>query len=348
MTHLSLHVGENPDTAPEGTTSCKFWGLGAVGTVGANKNSIKIIGDHTDMYAQAYFAYDSKKSGSVTVSHLRFGKKPIKSTYFINKADFVACHNPSYIDKYDIVGDLKPGGTFLLNCSWNEKGLEEHLPGSVKRFITDNNIKLYTIDGVNIGKEIGLGGRINTVLQAAFFKLASIIPLDDAVKYMKDAATASYGRKGDKVVAMNHAAIDRGVQDVKEVKVPDSWKNADGDFVHPKAEGGNAALTDYINRIRTPVNAQKGDDLPVSAFAGREDGTFPAGSSAYEKRGIAVDVSCWVESNCMASDEYVLGLEPSNCYIMGRNSERENGTLPMLKGFEKRRFIITLKCTDLI
>ena len=192
VTNLSLPLGEHYETAPEGTTSCKFWGLGADGTVGANKNSIKIIGDNTDMYAQAYFAYDSKKSGGVTISHLRFGEKPIKSTYLISKADFVACHNPSYMNKYDIVQDVKPGGTFLLNCSWDADQLETHLPGQVKAYIAKNNIKFYTIDGVKIGKEIGLGGRINTILQSAFFKLANIIPIDRAVQLMKDAATASY------------------------------------------------------------------------------------------------------------------------------------------------------------
>jgi len=299
VTYLSLPVGENPDTTPAGTTSCKFWGLGADGTVGANKNSIKIIGDHTDKYAQAYFSYDSKKSGGVTVSHLRFGKAPIKSTYFVSKADFVACHNPSYIDKYDMVSDLKKGGSFLLNCGWDDAELDKRLPGDVKRYIAENDIKLYTIDGVSIGKEIGLGGRINTILQSAFFKLAGIIPIDDAVKYMKDAATKSYGSKGDKIVAMNHAAIDCGVSGVKEVKVPESWKSASGAVSQAKAQGGDKVLTDYIDTILTPVNAQKGDSLPVSVFAGREDGTFPLGSSAYEKRGIAVDIPCWKPENCI-------------------------------------------------
>ena len=206
VTHLSLDVKENPDTTPAGTSSCKFWGLGADGTVGANKNSIKIIGDHTDMYAQGYFAYDSKKSGGLTVSHLRFGHQPIKSTYYISKADFVACHNPSYVDKYEMVEDLKEGGSFLLNCPWSDEELEERLPGKMKRIIAEKNINFYTIDGIDIGKEIGLGGRINTVLQAAFFKIAGIIPEEDAKQYMKDAATKSYSKKGEKIVAMNHAA----------------------------------------------------------------------------------------------------------------------------------------------
>ena len=299
VTHLSLPIKENPDTAPAGTTSCIFWGLGSDGTVGANKNSIKIIGDHTDMYAQAYFAYDSKKSGGVTTSHLRFGKQPIKSTYLVNKADFVACHNPSYIDKYDMVSALKPGGTFLLNCGWDMAEIEERLPGCVKRYIAQNNIKFYTIDGVSIGKEIGLGSRINTILQSAFFKLANIIPSEDAIKYMKDAATASYGKKGEKVVAMNHAAIDRGAESLVEVKVPDSWKTAEGDFVHPVAKGERKELIDFVNNILTPMNAQKGDTLPVSTFVKDADGTFPQGSAAYEKRGIAVDVPVWNPQNCI-------------------------------------------------
>ena len=215
VTNLSLKVKENPDTTPKGTTSCKFWGLGSDGTVGANKNSIKIIGDNTDMYAQGYFAYDSKKSGGVTISHLRFGKKKIKSTYLINKADFVACHNPSYVDKYDMVEDIKPGGIFLLNCSWDEAALETHLPAKMKRYIAKNDIKFYTIDATHIAKELGLGGRVNTILQAAFFKLSKIIPADRAVDLMKEAATKSYGKKGEKVVAMNHAAIERGVAGAK-------------------------------------------------------------------------------------------------------------------------------------
>ena len=299
VTKLSLTETENHDTTPEGTTSCKFWGLGADGTVGANKNSIKIIGDHTDMYAQGYFSYDSKKSGGVTVSHLRFGKKKIKSTYFVSKADFVACHNPSYIDKYDMVSDIKPGGTFLLNCGWDLAELETRLPGKVKSYIANNGIKFYTIDGIAIGREIGLGGRINTVLQSAFFKLAKVIPEADAIKYMKDAATASYGKKGEKIVAMNHAAIDRGASDVVEVKVPDSWKTASGDFNTPKATGDRKELVDFVNNILFPVSAQQGDKLPVSAFSGAEDGHMPQGSAAYEKRGIAVDIPCWNTENCI-------------------------------------------------
>lgn len=299
VTNLSLALKENPDTTPKGTHSCKFWGLGADGTVGANKNSIKIIGDHTNLYAQGYFAYDSKKSGGVTISHLRFGDKPIKSTYFISKADFVACHNPSYIDKYDMVEDLKDGGSFLLNCPWTDAELDEHLPANVKSFIAKHNINLYTIDGISIGREIGLGGRINTILQAAFFKISGIIPVDDAVKYMKDAATKSYGRKGEKIVAMNHAAIDRGIESVKKVTVPAAWANATETPKTVTVEGDRPELVDFVKNILNPVNAQKGDLLPVSTFKDSADGTLPQGSAAYEKRGIAVDVPEWAPENCI-------------------------------------------------
>ncbi|HPF55105.1 MAG TPA: pyruvate:ferredoxin (flavodoxin) oxidoreductase [Clostridiales bacterium] len=299
VTYTSLEVGDIEDTTPEGTTACKFWGLGSDGTVGANKNSVKIIGDHTDMYAQAYFFYDSKKSGGITISHLRFGKKKIKSTYLINKAAFVACHNPSFVDKYDIVQDVKPGGTFLLNCGWNVDELSEKLPGDMKAYIAKNNIKFYTIDGISIGKEIGLGGRINTILQAAFFKLANVIPIDDAVKFMKEAALKSYGKKGEAVVKMNYDAIDRGVASVVKVDVPADWANCKGKFAHPEITGKNPALVKWIKEFQVPVNAQAGDSIPVSAYKGLEDGTFPVGSSAYEKRCIAVDVPTWKPENCI-------------------------------------------------
>ena len=299
VTNLSLDITENPTTTPEGTISCKFWGLGADGTVGANKNSIKIIGDHTNMYAQAYFDYDSKKSGGVTMSHLRFGKKPIKSTYLITEADFVACHNPSYVRKYNMVQEIKAGGTFLLNCGWDMEEIEKHLPGQVKRYMAENKIKFYTIDGISIGKEIGLGGRINTILQSAFFKLANIIPVDEAVKYMKDAATASYSKKGEAIVAMNHEAIDRGLTGLKEIEVPESWKNATDEEILLKVTDGRKETVDFVNRVLTPVNAQQGNDLPVSAFASAADGTLPQGSSAFEKRGIAVDVPEWNPENCI-------------------------------------------------
>ena len=300
VTHLSLECGAPLVTTPEGTINCKFWGLGADGTVGANKNSIKIIGDNTDMYAQAYFDYDSKKSGGVTMSHLRFGKSPIKSTYLIKQANFVACHNPSYINKYNMVQELVDGGTFLLNCPWDAEGLEKHLPGQVKSFIANHGIKFYVIDGIKIGKEIGLGGRINTVLQSAFFKLANIIPEEQAIELMKAAAKATYGRKGDAIVQMNYDAIDAGAKQVVEVAVPESWKDAaDEGLVMTHAEGGRKDVVDFVNNIQSKVNAQEGNTLPVSAFKDYVDGTTPSGSSAYEKRGIAVDVPVWQPENCI-------------------------------------------------
>ena len=301
VTNLSLPVGAPLVTTPEGTINCKFWGLGADGTVGANKNSIKIIGDNTDMYAQAYFDYDSKKSGGVTMSHLRFGKKPIKSTYLIHKANFVACHNPSYMNKYHMVEELVDGGTFLLNCPWDEAGLEEHLPGQVKAFIANHNIKFYVIDGVKIGIETGMGPtRINTILQSAFFKLAKIIPEEKAIELMKAAAKATYGRKGDDVVAKNWAAIDEGAKQIKEVAVPESWKNAEDEgLTTTHAESGRADAVKFVNTIQAKVTSQEGNNLPVSAFADYVDGTTPSGTSAYEKRGIAVNVPVWNPENCI-------------------------------------------------
>ena len=300
VTNLSLKTGKEIVTTPEGTINCKFWGLGADGTVGANKNSIKIIGDNTDMYAQAYFDYDSKKSGGVTMSHLRFGKSPIKSTYLIKQANFVACHNPSYVNKYNMVQELVDGGTFLLNCPWDMEGLEKHLPGQVKAYIADHNIKFYTIDGIKIGKEIGLGGRINTVLQSAFFKLASIIPEEEAIDLMKKAAKATYGRKGDKIVQMNYDAIDAGAKQVVEVEVPESWKSCEDEgLFSPEVKGGKEDVVDFVKNIQAKVNAQEGNSLPVSAFNDYVDGSTPSGSSAYEKRGIAVDIPVWQEENCI-------------------------------------------------
>ncbi|MCI8316911.1 MAG: pyruvate:ferredoxin (flavodoxin) oxidoreductase [Lachnospiraceae bacterium] len=300
VTNLSLELGAPLVTTPEGTINCKFWGLGADGTVGANKNSIKIIGDNTDMYAQAYFDYDSKKSGGVTMSHLRFGKLPIKSTYLIHKANFVACHNPSYVRKYNMVQELVDGGTFLLNCPWDMEGLEHHLPGQVKKFIADHNIKFYVIDGIKIGKEIGLGGRINTVLQSAFFKLANIIPEEQAIELMKAAAKATYGRKGDAIVQMNYDAIDAGAKQVVEIQVPESWKNAESeDIIAKDVAGKRQDVVDFVNNIQHAVNAQEGNNLPVSAFKDYVDGTTPSGSAAYEKRGIAVDIPVWNPENCI-------------------------------------------------
>ena len=301
VTNLSLEVKENPVTTPEGTTNCKFWGLGADGTVGANKNSIKIIGDNTDMYAQAYFDYDSKKSGGVTMSHLRFGHEKIKSTYLIKQANFVACHNPAYVRKYNMVQELVDGGTFLLNCPWDMEGLEKHLPGQVKKFIADHNINFYVIDGVKIGIETGMGStRINTILQSAFFKLANIIPEERAIELMKDAAKKTYGRKGEDVVKKNWAAIEEGAKQVVKVEVPESWKNCEDeglDMAH--VTEGRQDVVDFVNNIQAKVNAQEGYSLPVSAFKDYVDGSTPSGSSAYEKRGIAVNVPAWNSDNCI-------------------------------------------------
>ncbi len=304
VTNLSLDDSFSPDTAPAGTISCKFWGLGSDGTVGANKNSIKIIGDHTDMYAQAYFSYDSKKSGGVTVSHLRFGKTPIKSTYLINKADFVACHNQSYIDKYDMVSDIKPGGTFLLNTIWDMEGLEANLPGQVKRYLAQNNIKFYTVNGVKLGQETGMGTRINTILQSAFFKLANVIPFEDALGYMKAAAEMSYAKKGQDIVEKNWKAIDAGYQGLVEIEIPAAWADAaDTQMGMAKVTCDNKVLEDYVNNIQIPCNAQKGDTLPVSTFVDMADGTFPQGSAAFEKRGIAVNVPTWNPDTCIQCNQ---------------------------------------------
>ncbi|MCI8741837.1 MAG: pyruvate:ferredoxin (flavodoxin) oxidoreductase [Lachnospiraceae bacterium] len=301
VTNLSLPVGAPLVTTPEGTTNCKFWGLGADGTVGANKNSIKIIGDNTDMYAQAYFDYDSKKSGGVTMSHLRFGHKKIKSTYLIHQANFVACHNPAYVRKYNMVQELVDGGTFLLNCAWSPEELEQHLPGQMKKFIADHNINLYTIDGVKIGIETGMGPtRINTILQSAFFKLTGIIPEEKAIQLMKDAAQKTYGRKGEDVVKKNWAAIDAGATGVVKIDVPESWKNCEDEGLDYKVvSGARKDVVDFVNNIQTKVSAQEGNSLPVSAFKDYVDGSTPSGSSAYEKRGIAVDVPVWNPDNCI-------------------------------------------------
>ena len=301
VTNLSLETGAPIVTTPEGTTNCKFWGLGADGTVGANKNSIKIIGDNTDMYAQAYFDYDSKKSGGVTMSHLRFGHKKIKSTYLIRQANFVACHNPAYVRKYNLVQELVDGGTFLLNCPWSAEELEQHLPGQMKKFIADHNINLYTIDGVKIGIETGMGPtRINTILQSAFFKLTGIIPEEKAIQLMKDAAQKTYGRKGEDVVKKNWAAIDAGATGVVKVEVPESWKNCEDEGLDYKVvTDGRKDVVDFVNNIQTKVSAQEGNSLPVSAFKDYVDGSTPSGSAAYEKRGIAVNVPVWNSDNCI-------------------------------------------------
>ena len=300
VTNLSLpEVKPAPITSASGTVECKFWGLGGDGTVGANKNSTKIIGDHTDKYIQAYFQYDSKKTGGITISHLRFGDKPIRSPYYINQADFVACHNPSYVVKgYKMVQDVKPGGIFMINCQWSDEELNEHMPAASKKYIADNNIRLYTINAIDKAIEIGMGKRTNTILQSAFFKLAGVMPIEEAVDYMKQAAKKSYSKKGDAVVEMNYKAIDAGVDAVHEVKIPDSWKNPEADPKKPERTG-RAATVKMVNDIMDPVGLMDGDSLPVSAFKDNADGQFETGASAYEKRGTAVMVPQWDPAACV-------------------------------------------------
>lgn len=301
LTNTSLTIGEDIDVTPAGTTACKFWGLGSDGTVGANKSAIKIIGDHTDMYAQGYFAYDSKKSGGITVSHLRFGKKPITSPYLVDKADFVACHNQAYVNKYNVLSGLKKGGTFLLNTIWTPEEVETHLPASMKKYIAEKEIKFYTLDAVSIAQEIGLGARINMIMQSAFFKLANIIPIEDAVKYLKEAVVASYGLKGQKILDMNNAAIDKGVGAIVKIDVPASWKDAvDAPQYECKVCPAKPA---FITDVVEVMNRMEGDSLPVSTFKDRPDGTFPCGTSAYEKRGIAVDVPEWQIDKCIQCNQ---------------------------------------------
>ena len=299
VTGLSLDEKPAPDTSPKDMIQCKFWGLGGDGTVGANKNSIKIIGDHTDKYIQAYFQYDSKKTGGVTISHLRFGDSPIKSSYYINKADFVACHNNAYLAKYDMISDVKPGGTFLLDCQWSDEELSEHLPAAVKSYIAKNNIKFYTINATKLAIDLGNAKVKNTVLQSAFFALANILPAADAIEYMKYMATKSYLKKGQAIVDLNHKAIDAGKDALHLVNVPADWANAGTDAPAAKVSGKREDLVDFVNDIVMPVVGMKGDSLPVSAFSKYADGTFPQGSAAYEKRGVAVMVPKWIPENCV-------------------------------------------------
>ena len=300
VTNLSLEIGAPLVCTPEGTINCKFWGIGADGTVGANKNSIKIIGDNTDMYAQAYFDYDSKKSGGVTMSHLRFGKKPIKSTYLIRQANFVACHNPAYVTKFNMAQEIVDGGTFLLNCPWSDEEVASHLPGQMKKFIADHNIKFYVIDGVKIGIATGMGPtRINTILQSAFFKLAGIIPEEHAIELMKTAAQKTYGRKGQDIVEKNWAAIEEGAKQVREFKVPEDWKNCVDEGLEFTKHEGEGKVVDFVNNIQNAVSAQEGNNLPVSAFMDYVNGMTPSGTAAYEKRGIAVSVPQWDSTKCI-------------------------------------------------
>ena len=303
VTNTSLVEKDAPNTAAEGTIECKFWGLGGDGTVGANKNSIKIIGDHTDKYVQAYFQYDSKKTGGVTISHLRFGDHPIRSPYYINKADFVACHNPSYIVKgFPMVRDVKPGGTFLINCQWSDADLEKHIPAEAKRYIAANNIQVYTLDAIDLAARIGMGKRTNTILQSAFFSLAKVMPQEEAIQYMKDAATHSYLKKGQDVVDMNHKAIDAGATAYKKFEVPASWATAE-DVKKENGHTGPAKLVDMVNKILDPVDRMDGDSLPVSAFEAHVDGTFELGAAAYEKRGVAVSVPAWDATKCIQCNQ---------------------------------------------
>ena len=298
VTNLSLPITETPDTTPAGTTSCKFWGLGSDGTVGANKDSIKIIGDHTDMFAQGYFFYDSKKSGGITVSHLRFGSSPITSTYLINKANFVACHNPSYVTKYDMVQDLVPGGTFLLNCIWSPEELDANLPASMKRYIAENDINLYTINGIKIAEEVGLPGRASTILQSAFFTISGILPVDEAIKYMKEKVVAKFSKKGDAIVNANCNGIDRGSQEVVKIDVPASWKDATDEPRELDVPTERPEMKKFVKEILDPVGRLHGDDLPVSAFLDKADGVYPQGSAAFEKRGVAINVPEWDPTKC--------------------------------------------------
>ena len=349
VTHLSLPTTSNPDVAPKGTKACKFWGLGADGTVGANKNSVKIIGDHTDKKVQAYFQYDSKKSGGVTISHLRFGDSPIKSTYYVKQADFVACHNSAYLYRYEMVQDVKPGGFFLLNCVWSDEELEEHLPAKVKRYIANNNVQFYTCDAVSIAKKIGLGARrTNSVLQAAFFKLADIIPIDDAVGYMKDAIRHTYGKKGEDIVNMNLAAVDAGVNHIHKVVVPESWKTAADEAPAPKLVGRDKAHTDYLNDILVPTNTLTGDAVPVSTFLSTVNGMIPSGTAAFEKRGIAADLPKWDFTKCMQCNwcSYVCPHGVIRPFVLNdAEAEGVDGVLNM-KGTKDKKFTIAISALD--
>lgn len=350
ITHLSLPVTSYPDTTAEGTISCKFWGLGADGTVGANKNSVKIIGDHTDKKVQAYFQYDSKKSGGVTISHLRFGDKPIKSTYYVKQANFVACHNAAYLQRYDMVEDVKPGGDFLLNCVWSDEELNIHLPAKVKRYIAKNNVQFYTCDAVSIAKDIGLGARrTNSVLQAAFFKLANIIPIEEAVKYMKDAIVKTYSKKGDAIVNMNLAAIDAGIQNVHKVEVPAEWANATEEKETVTMVGRDEAHTDYINNILVPTNALRGDNIPVSTFMSTVTGQIPAGTAAFEKRGIATDIPKWTKENCMQCNwcSYVCPHGVIRPFALDdEEADPLNGDVLKMKGTKDKSFTLGISALD--
>ncbi|KON09627.1 pyruvate:ferredoxin (flavodoxin) oxidoreductase [Clostridium botulinum] len=319
VTNTSLPEKDIVDTTPEGTISCKFWGLGSDGTVGANKTAVKIIGDNTDLYAQAYFSYDSKKSGGSTISHLRFGKDKIKSPYLIYNADYIACHNKSFIYNFDVLKGLKKDGTFVLNCPWDEAELEEKLPASMKRYIAENNINFYIIDGISIAQNIGLGGRINMIMQSAFFKLANVIPVNEAVELLKNSVEKTYGKKGEKIVEMNKAAIDTGIDAVHKVNIPSSWKNAEVEPTSIKEE------PDFIKKVQRPMSRHEGDELPVSAFNGMEDGTFPLGTTSYEKRGIAVMIPEWQIDKCIQCNQcsYICPHSVIRAYLLNKDEKEK-------------------------
>lgn len=350
VTGLSLKPSSYPDTTPEGTVSCKFWGLGADGTVGANKNSVKIIGDHTDKKVQAYFQYDSKKSGGTTISHLRFGDKEIKSSYYVKQADFVACHNPAYLYNYDMVQDVKKGKYFLLNCSWDAEELEQKLPAKVKRYIAQNEIQFYTCDAVALAKEIGLGARrTNTVLQAAFFKLAEIIPIEEAENYMKEAIAKTYAAKGDDIVAMNQKAVDAGITHIKKVEIPAHWADLSEETAVKTVKGRDKLHTDYINQILIPMDSMKGDDIAVSAFLDTANGAIPSGTAAFEKRGIAVDVPKWNGENCMQCNwcSYVCPHGVIRPFAMTEEEAEGSGAETIaMKGHPDKRFTIAISALD--
>jgi len=349
VTHLSLPPKEEIDISPAGTLSCKLWGLGSDGTVGANKNTVKIVGEHTPLYTQAYFVYDSKKSGGLTQSHLRFAKEPIRSPYLVNTADFVACHNPSYINKYDLLKHLKKGGIFLLNCQWSAEELDKNLPDAMKKAIGEKQVQFYTINAVDIAKELGLGGRTNTILQSAFFKLVDLIPMEDAMKHMKDAIKKTYGKKGEKIVEMNCAAVDKGVENLVKVDIPASWA---GITVKPQA---TKEVPEFIEKIVNVMNRQEGDAIPVSAFVGMEDGTFPAGTTAFEKRGAAVDVPEWLSDKCIQCNQcsYVCPHAAIRPFLLDENEKKaapagfvtKKAAGGDLGKYEYRIQVSTLDCT---
>ncbi|MGL4343591.1 MAG: pyruvate:ferredoxin (flavodoxin) oxidoreductase [Cellulosilyticaceae bacterium] len=349
VTHTSLPIGDKINAAPQGTVRCKFWGLGSDGTVGANKQAIKIIGEHTDKYAQAYFAYDSKKSGGLTTSHLRFGEVPIKSTYLVDEADYIACHNQSYVNSYDLIKGLKQGGIFVLNCLWDDEELGQKLPAKLKRELANNGIKFYTIDAIKIAEEIGLGNRINMIMQGAFFKLANIIPENDAKTYLKKAVVKAYSKKGDKVVKMNHEAIEQGFSLVHEVSIPERWREEPDEIV------AKAYEPEFVAQIMRPMDRQEGDLLPVSAFNGREDGTFPSGTTAYEKRGVGVNVPEWIVENCIQCNQCAY-ICPHACIRPFLVDEQEKSAAPQyfttkktigkaFEGLEYRMQVSPMDCT---